>query len=217
MKLRATRPQSVIGAYKRSKLMAEREVERLVSGGRTARRDRGAVHAHRPARHQAHAHRPHHRRSGDRAHAGLCRYRPQSGACGRCRAGPSPGAGTRQDRRELHSGRRRRAAADHAGRHRLPVGPRARPKSNCPARRFFRWPVAREAVGARHRQGAVSDRRCAAHVALPHVLLVGEGRARAGLYGAALQGRPEGCAQPGSAPTDICNDRWHIVRLCAAA
>ena len=73
-------PQSVIGAYKRSKLMAEREVERLVRK-RASRRDRGAVHAHRPARHQAHAHGPHHRRSRHRQDAGLCRYRAQSGAC----------------------------------------------------------------------------------------------------------------------------------------
>ena len=82
MKLRAIPPQSAIGVYKRSKLMAEREVERLIAeeelpavivapstpiGPRDIKptpTGRIIVEAARGA------------------HAGLCRYRAQSGACG---------------------------------------------------------------------------------------------------------------------------------------
>ena len=108
---------SAIGAYKKSKVAAERVVE-AHGRRRLAGRDGEPVHAHRPARHPPDADGAHHRGSRDRAHAGLCRYRPQSRPCRRCGRGPSAGAGQGPDRRDLYSGRAERDAERDAGRDR---------------------------------------------------------------------------------------------------
>ena len=66
--------QTAVGAYKRSKVIAERLVERMVAG-RPAGDYRQPFDAHRPARHQTHADRPHDRRSGQRQGPRLHRHR----------------------------------------------------------------------------------------------------------------------------------------------
>ena len=60
--------------------------------------------------------------------------------------------------------------------------PRVQPAAR-PALSAGLW---RRAGRARHRQGTVPHRRCAAHGQAPHVLLLGQGGARAGLQRAAL-------------------------------
>ena len=65
---RAAGPRGkAIGAYKRSKVAAERLVERMVAERGPAGGDRQSLDPDRPARHQAHADRPDHRRGGQRA------------------------------------------------------------------------------------------------------------------------------------------------------
>ena len=66
-----------IGVYKRSKVAAERLVERMIAAGQAAGRDRQSVDPDRAARRQADADRAHHRRCGARPHPGLRRHRPQ--------------------------------------------------------------------------------------------------------------------------------------------
>ena len=70
-----------IGAYKRSKVAAERLVETHGAQGWAAGGDRQPVDADRPARRQAHPDRPHHRRSRLGTHAGLRRHGAQSRSC----------------------------------------------------------------------------------------------------------------------------------------
>jgi dihydroflavonol-4-reductase len=53
----------------------------------------------------------------------------------------------------------------------------------------------RRTVRQGERQGAVRDRRCTAHVEEQDVLHIGQGRTRAGLQRAAVSGRIEGCAR----------------------
>ena len=67
--------RAAIGAYKRSKVAAERIVETMVARDGLPAVIVNPSDADRAARHQAHAHRPHHRRGGARAHAGVRRHR----------------------------------------------------------------------------------------------------------------------------------------------
>ncbi len=69
--------QSAIGAYKRSKVVAEQVVEHMIATQALPATIVSPSDAYRPARRQADADRAHPRRSSDRAHAGLCRHRPQ--------------------------------------------------------------------------------------------------------------------------------------------
>jgi dihydroflavonol-4-reductase len=77
--------QAVMGAARAAgveRIVYTSSVAGTLRGGRgPARCHRRPVHADRSARHQAHAHRPHHHRDGEGQAAGLCRYRPQPGAC----------------------------------------------------------------------------------------------------------------------------------------
>ena len=74
-------PQSVIGAYKRSKLVAEREVERLVREAGLPAVIVAPSTPIGPRDIKPTPTGPYHRRSRHRQDAGLCRYRPQPGAC----------------------------------------------------------------------------------------------------------------------------------------
>ena len=58
---------------------------------------------------------------------------------------------------------------------------RRAPKMKLPRGAAVSAGLGRRSAGALHRQGAVSHRRCAAHVALSHVLLFRQGEARTGL------------------------------------
>ena len=108
--------EQAIGVYKRSKVLAERAVERMIAERRPAGGDRQPVDADRPARRQADADRAHHRRSGARQDSRFRRYGPEPRARRRRRGRPFPGAGTRQDRRTLYPWRRKSAACSRCSR-----------------------------------------------------------------------------------------------------
>ncbi len=78
---RPARPASptVIGAYKRSKVVAERLVEAMVAKQGLPGGHRQSLDADRPARSTADADRPYRRRGRQRPDAGLSGRRPQSG------------------------------------------------------------------------------------------------------------------------------------------
>ena len=83
-----------VGAYKHSKVAAERLVEQMVAE-RLARGDRQSVDPDRTARRPADADRPDRARSRVGPHARLCRHRPQPCPCRGRRRRPSrwPGGG----------------------------------------------------------------------------------------------------------------------------
>ena len=91
-----------IGAYKRSKIAAERLVEAMVAERGLAGRYRQSLDADWSARCEAHADRPDHRRSRQGAHSGIRRHRAQPRPCGRRGRRPSRGIASWQDRRTLH-------------------------------------------------------------------------------------------------------------------
>ena len=62
------------------------------------------------------------------------------------------------------------------------TGRTAADRRACRARRSFRWPIAAEAVARVTGKEPFLTARCAEDGALPHVLLLGQGRARAGLH-----------------------------------
>jgi dihydroflavonol-4-reductase len=71
-----------IGVYKRSKIAAERLVERLVSQEGLPAIIVKSIHTHRSARRTANANRQNHRARSDRADPRHRRHRAQSGPCG---------------------------------------------------------------------------------------------------------------------------------------
>ena len=148
---------------------------------RAAGRHRQSDDADRSARHPADADGPHPARRGARPDPGLRRHRAELRPCRRHRRGPSAGLRARPDRRALHPGRRERAAAANCSATVADADRPARAAHQAAARAALPSGLRRRGVRASHGQGAVADRRRLAHVALPHVLHLGQGRARARL------------------------------------
>ena len=109
---------------------------------------------------------------------GLRRYRPQSRPCRRRRRRPSRGHGQGPHRRALHSRRPGRAVRPVSGGNRRAGGPQARRASEFPARRCFRWP--RRAVARFTGKEPFVTMDALKHGEIPHVLLLGQGRAELG-------------------------------------
>ena len=208
---RPTRPAAdaeaeAIGAYKRSKVAAERLVEEMVAeqglpavivnpSTPIGPRDIKPTPTGRIIVEAATGRMP-----------GFVDTGAQPRPCRRRGGRPSGGLRARPDRRALYPGRRERVACARcwprspgspaAGRRRLPFR----------AGRSIRWPGLRRGVGALHRARALRHPRRAAHGEAPHGLHLGQGRARAGLPGAALSAKASPMPSPGFARRDICDE-----------
>ena len=185
---------NAIGAYKRSKVAAERLVEAMIAERQAAGRHRQSVDADRSARRAADADRPHHRRGRDRPHAGLRRHRAQPRPRRRRRRRPSRRAASKGGSASAtFSAARTSCSRRHAGRH--------RPRSSAASRRAAHSaPAARDADrlcgrgrGALHRPRAVRDAGRPADGEIPDVLQRRQGRARARLPRQALSRGPDRC------------------------
>ena len=128
-----------IGAYKRSKTLAERRGRGNDRARQAARHHRQSDDADRAARHQADPDRPHPARCGAGQDPGLRRYRSELRPCRRHRRGPPAGLRAWPDRRTLHPGWRERPAARPARRHCRPHRPSRAAPQPAAACRFIRW------------------------------------------------------------------------------
>ena len=175
-----------IGAYKRSKIIAEEcrrrhGRPRPASGG-----DRQSIDADRAARRQADADRPHHHRSRVRPDAGVHRDRPELRPCRRrARRAISPRCNAAGSASAISSAARTSRSARCCS---------TSPASSAGGRRPLRLPrgalypfaYGAELLARGDRPRAVRHRRWAAHGALHHAFRRRQGAARARLHVAAL-------------------------------
>ena len=133
-------PETTIGAYKRSKVVAERLVEAMAGRGPSGR-DRAALDPDRAARREADADGPHRRRGRQRQDTGLRRHGTEHRP--RRRRGPRPPPRLEEGSagRALHPGRTGRVARRHADDDRASRRDASRRRSSCRADRSSRSPT----------------------------------------------------------------------------
>ena len=206
---RRTRPlaeDEAIGAYKRSKVAAERLVEAMIERDRLPAVIVNPSTPIGPRDVQADADRPHHRRGRVGPHAGLRRHRAQPRPCRRRRRRPPRRARARADRRALHPRRRERLARRHAGRHRPPGRAAAAARSSCRARCSIRSPM-----GPRCWRACAASSRSSRWTACEwRAITCSSTIPRRGASSAMSRGpiaRVLPTRSPGFAPTGISNDR----------